>query len=80
LPVFLSGSGQVLATDTKSGQNNTETIAAVLVHDDHDLNDLTVRVSRDRTAVIDIIPTQPETTPTPPATTCSGIRMDCIKW
>jgi RHS repeat-associated protein len=42
---------KVLATDTKSGKNQAETIAAVLVHDDHDLYDLKVRTSG-RTAVI----------------------------
>jgi hypothetical protein len=42
----------VLATDTKSGKNQAETIAAVLVHDDHDLYDLKVRAAG-RTAVID---------------------------
>jgi hypothetical protein len=41
----------VLATDTRTEKNRTETITAVLVHDDHDLYDLKVRAGG-RTAVI----------------------------
>jgi hypothetical protein len=41
-----------MATDTRTGQNQAEAIAAVLVHHDHDLYDLKVRASG-RTAVID---------------------------
>jgi RHS repeat-associated protein len=43
---------KVLATNTKTGKTTAETVAAVLVHHDTDLYDLTVR-SRHRTAVID---------------------------
>ena len=42
---------KVLATDTKTGKNQAEAIAAVLVHQDHDLYDLKVRAAG-RTAVI----------------------------
>jgi hypothetical protein len=48
----LKAGQKVLATDTRTGKNKAETITAVMVHDDHDLYDLTVRAG-DRTAVID---------------------------
>jgi hypothetical protein len=41
-----------LATNTKTGKNQAETITAVMVHHDHDLYDLKVRAGG-RTAVID---------------------------
>jgi hypothetical protein len=43
---------KVLATNTKTGKNQAETITAVMVRDDHDLYDLKVRAGG-RTAVID---------------------------
>jgi hypothetical protein len=53
---------KVLATDTRTGKTRAETIAAVLVHHDTNLYDLTIKANG-RTAVID--------TP-PPTTTCFG--------
>ncbi|MDQ2816084.1 MAG: Hint domain-containing protein [Actinomycetota bacterium] len=43
---------KVLATNTRTGKNQAETITAVLVHNDHDLYDLKVRADG-RTTVID---------------------------
>ena len=48
----LAKGDRVLATSTKTGKNQGETVAAVLVHHDTDLYDLKVR-SGGRTAVID---------------------------
>ena len=53
VPISKLKPGQkVLATDTRTGKNHAETVTAVLVHDDRDLYDLTVRLAG-RTAVID---------------------------
>ena len=48
----LQAGDRVLATNTKTGKTPAETVAAVLVHRDTDLYDLTVRAGG-RTATID---------------------------